>query len=144
VEATVTHQVLAYESGRGEASRSAKFFLAIVFIYPLLPLMSLYLTWAIAWFVLGHPPRSSLDDQKFIGGPVDVAYVPTALLLISLPIGLPVGLALGMLCGARYVHSRGWNWWRPSVLAVALLAAYAGGALLLKWDPLSVLYWYMD
>jgi hypothetical protein len=138
-------QVLSYEcAGRPRGSRIAKTTLAAALIYPLLPLMALYVTWVIAWMVLGHRPRSSLDDPKFIGGPVDVAYVATALLLMSLPVGIPAGITVGTISAAWYVYLPGWNWLRYSMLILAILGAYVGSGIMLQWDPLRVLYWYMD
>src|SRR4051812_3612396 len=32
--------------------------------YPVLPVLSLYITWLTAWVALGHQPRPSLDDPK--------------------------------------------------------------------------------
>ena len=37
-------------------------------IYPLIALATLYAEWLLAWYVLGHRPRPSLDDPKFIVG----------------------------------------------------------------------------
>ena len=89
--------VLTYSTERRvKGSRIAKMLLVVAWIYPLLPLIGLYVTWLTAWWMLGHRPRSSIDDPKSIGGPVDFAYMATALLLMSRPIGLPVGLWLGL------------------------------------------------
>ena len=54
-------------------------------LYPLLWLASLYATWFTAWLVLGHRPRSSLDDPKFISPLVEVPYIATFLCLVGSP-----------------------------------------------------------
>src|SRR5437773_6137005 len=38
----------------------------VVSLHPVMVPVYLYAAWAIAWCVLGHRPRSSLDDPKFI------------------------------------------------------------------------------
>ncbi len=53
--------------------------------YPLVLLASLYLTWFAGWVALGHPPRPSLDDPKYIGLLVDVPYTITMVLLVWAP-----------------------------------------------------------
>src|SRR5262245_46235761 len=42
--------------------------------YPGLVLLSLYVTWLIAWYLLGHPPRIYLDDPNFIHPFVNIFY----------------------------------------------------------------------
>lgn len=35
---------------------------AVVWLYPVILIAAFYATWLVAWFVLGHMPRPSLDD----------------------------------------------------------------------------------
>jgi hypothetical protein len=57
-------------------------------LYPLLILCSLYATWFTAWAVLGHRPRSSLDDPKSISPIVRVPFDTTAFLMMGSPLAL--------------------------------------------------------
>ena len=75
----------------------ARAMLLLVWTYPLLPLAMLYFTWIVAWIVLGHAPRPSLDDPKSISSVVDVSYLVTLLLLMSMPFGLVIGLVIGLV-----------------------------------------------
>src|SRR5262245_3669981 len=61
---------------------------------PLLALLSLYAAWFTAWLVLGHRPRSSLDDPKFISSLVEVPYIATHLCFESLPFNLRFSIPL--------------------------------------------------
>ena len=89
---------------------------------------------------LGYWPRPSLDDPKYIGAWVDVPYNVTAFLLV---VGLPafvVGV-LGLLYRARRDETR-----RRSLLVVSALSVVCMVAtiLVLRWDPLGAVAWYMD
>ena len=65
-------------------------------LYPLLVLSSLYVTWFIAWCVLGHRPRFPFDDPGHISPAVDVLYIATHLLMggwwFILPPSIPIVL----------------------------------------------------
>ena len=105
-------------------------------LQPAVVLFYLYATWATAWCVLGHCPRASLDDPKYISAIVGVPYVMFAFsATIGSMICAGIGLLLSVVCVA----------WRQKIgplvtFPFAWLAAYAA---LIK-DPLGVLYWYMD
>jgi hypothetical protein len=105
-------------------------------LQPLVPLVYLYATWVTAWCVLGHRPRPSLDDPKSISPVVEVPY---CMFLVSVEMAAPFCLGTGLLLAVVGAVRR--SAFGP-LLAVPLawLAAY----LLLRWDPLGVLYWYMD
>jgi hypothetical protein len=138
-------EVIAYGTGqRSQEQRAARFYLLLAWIYPLLPLLALYATWLAGWAMLGHRPRPSLDDPKDIGGAVDAFYLVAALLLFTFPIGCAVVAAMGIPVTIWYVRSRTESWRRAVLLALVLAGIYAACLLLLKWDPLQVLYWYMD
>jgi hypothetical protein len=124
--------------------RTPRILLAIVWAYPLLPLVALYITWLVAWVALGHQPQPSLDDPKHISGTVDVPYIVTGVLLITLPVGIIGGYSLGLFLTLWWVHSRGGGSARYLLATVALSALYVGAFTLLYRDPLRVLYWYMD
>jgi hypothetical protein len=54
-------------------------------LYPLLLVGSFYATWMTAWIVLGHRPRMSLDDPKYISPIVEVPFAATYLLMMGAP-----------------------------------------------------------
>lgn len=138
-------RVLPYARPDARAlGRMPRVMLAIVWTYPLMPLVGLYVTWLVAWITLGHQPRASLDDPKSISPLVDVPYLVTALLIVTMPLGLIGGISFGIFLTAWWVHSRGGGRARSVLLIAALLALYVGAFALLHWDPVHVLYWYMD
>ena len=105
-------------------------------LQPAVVLFYLYATWATAWCVLGHRPRPSLDDPKFISPVVDVPYVMFAFsLFFGWMICACTGLLLSAVCLARRRNIR------P---LLALPFAWLAGYLALVWDPLGVLYWWFD
>jgi hypothetical protein len=104
-------------------------------LQPAIILLYLYATWITAWCALGHRPRPSLDDPKFISPIVEVPYVMFAFsLFFGWLICACTGLLLAVICCAR----------RSTSPLVAVLLAWLAGYLALMWDPLDVLYWYMD
>ena len=99
-------------------------------------LFYLYATWAAAWCVLGHCPRPSLDDPKYISPVVEVPYEMFAFsMLFGFVICACTGLLLTAVCCARRSNPR------P---LLALPFAWLAGYIALILDPLGVLYWYMD
>jgi hypothetical protein len=111
--------------------------------YPLVALLSLYVTWFAAWFALGHPPRPYFDDPREIG-PIAVPYLLTGFFLLKSPYALLISLGLMV---ARLVH-RLWiertEFARYLAPLVITPMTWAVAYELLIWDPLYVLYWYMD
>jgi hypothetical protein len=105
-------------------------------LQPTVVLFHLYATWATAWCVLGHRPRSLLDDPKPISPIVDAPYVMFAFsLMLVWMICAGSGLSLSGVCLARHRNIR------P---LLALPFAWLAGYLVLLWDALGVLYWYLD
>jgi hypothetical protein len=105
-------------------------------LQPAVVLFYLYATWATAWCVLGHCPRPSLDDPKYISPVVEVPYVMFAFsIFYGWLICAGTGLLLTAVCSARRSNPR------P---LVALPFAWLLGYIALMFDPLGVLYWYMD
>jgi hypothetical protein len=113
---------------------------AYVLSYPGVLLLAFFATWLAGRVSLGHWPRPSLDDPKFIGAWVDVPYTITGLLLV---VGLPAFAiaVLGLLYRAYCDETR-----RKSLLFVSVLSTVCMVAtiLVLRWDPLGVVAWYMD
>jgi hypothetical protein len=105
-------------------------------LQPAVVLFYLYATWATAWCVLGHRPRPSLDDPKFISPIVDVPYTMFA---FSLMLGWMICACTGLLMSAVCVVRR-----RDIRPLLTLPLAWLAGYLALVWDPLGVLYWWFD
>jgi hypothetical protein len=105
-------------------------------LQPAVVLFYLYATWATAWCVLGHRPRASLDDPKFISPVVDVPYAMFAFSVFSGWMFCAfTGLLLSVVCLARQRN------FRP---LLALPFAWMAGWLALVLDPLGVLFWWFD
>jgi Na+/proline symporter len=118
-------------------------------IHPVLILASFYATWLTAWCVLGHPPRVYADDPKYIGPIVGVPYGATHLLIQGLPLIWLLGAALIVVEFIRHLFQPAIQPLKEAVQRVAapllwefflLVSSFA----VLRWDPLRVVYWYMD
>ena len=108
--------------------------------YPGALLLAFLATWLAGRISLGHWPRPSLDDPKFIGPLVDVPYTITMLLLL---VGLPVfTVAVLVLLHRAYCDET----WRKSFLLSSILSivCMVATVCILRWDPLGVVEWYMD
>jgi len=107
----------------------------VLSLYPVMVPVCLYATWVTAWCVLGHRPRSSLDDPKFISPIVDVPYRMTHLSVSCWPVSIGIGLVLAV---SPFKHRPRINalW----ILPLARLSIFA----ILVWDTMGVLEWFMD
>ena len=108
-------------------------------LYPAVLVVSFGLTWWVAGQALGHAPRPSLDDPKFINDWVSAFHFGTTVLLLLLP-GFAVGsLAFGLSA-----------LWSPASASRRLLVASSaallmtGAVLLLRADPYRIVTWFMD
>ncbi|MHB1559731.1 MAG: hypothetical protein ACYC61_19965 [Isosphaeraceae bacterium] len=128
--------------GRGRRSAALAW---ICLIYPMLCLGSLYTTWFTAWLVLGHRPRVSLDDPKFISPIVDVPFMATFLLLMGIPLAMVCGLVL--LVGqtvSNLANPNGRPWLSLAGWVVAILA-WIGPFLVGDYlNSYTILAWYFD
>src|SRR4030095_14242465 len=77
--------------------------------YPILLVLSLYVTWALAWLSLGHLPRPSQDDPKYINSQVSCFHLATWLLLLGSYIALPLNAFFILLEVVHRVLHRQWN-----------------------------------
>ena len=115
-------------------------------IYPALIVASFYATWLTAWCVLGHRPRVSLDDPKYISPIVDgVAAIPFMLLKIGLPliwlVLAPIVLAVvGWDLAKKETPARRGDLQIILIPVGAWLFAY----VFLLCDPGQVVEWYID
>ena len=76
-------------------------------LQPAVMLLYLYVTWATAWCVLGHCPRPSLDDPKYISPVVEVPYVMFAFsIFFGWMICICTGLLLTTACCVRRSNFR--------------------------------------
>lgn len=108
--------------------------------YPVVLPLAFLVTWLAGRFSLGYWPRPSLDDPKYIGAWVDVPYNITAFLLA---VGLPafvVGV-FSLIYRAYRDETR-----RKSLLVVSALSVICmvTTIVILRWDPLGIVTWYMD
>jgi hypothetical protein len=111
----------------------------VVALYPVMIPVYLYLTWLMAWCVLGHRPRPSLDDPKFLG---PIAQVPAAMFYLSIQ-SWPIVWKIS--AGAYVILTI--DWLRRQSMFIPLLippCAWLVAFLILMWDSQRVLYWYMD
>jgi len=109
----------------------------LVWVCTLLPAFSVYVTWLVAWIALGHQPRPMLDDPKFIGPLVSAVYLISGLLLLAM---LPIATAgplFQLTTGGRKLSVR-------AVFAGVSLSMSVASIMILRWDPIRVVYWYFD
>lgn len=140
-----TTQVLPYASH--EARRFglvSRIILVALWVYPLLPIAALYATWIVAWIVLGHKPRPGLDDPKYISPIVDVPYGIAAILVGTSPVTAIIALPAGFMVTTAWVWSKQISFWGKLMLIGMFVLLYPAAFFLLVWDPLRVLYWFMD
>jgi cation transport ATPase len=125
---------LKYISGFAKAS----------FAYPLIMLGSLYLTWFVAWAVLGHPPRPSLDDPKYISTLVNISYAITKVLIIAAPGALVLGLGLIPLHIAAHTTSKKGLLTKSIVPLLLFAGLWCTTLIITRIDPWNVGKWFMD
>ena len=109
----------------------------LIWMFTLLPAVSVYLSWIVAWIVLGHPPRPSLDDPTQIGPAVSAFYFLSGLFLISIPLLAIAGPVVQLSNSGRKLFVR-------AIYSFVSLLITTATIVLFRWDPLHVMYWYMD
>jgi hypothetical protein len=107
--------------------------------YPLLFAVMLYGQWLAAGIVLGHPPRPSIDDPKFVPVSTDL-HVGTEVALLAIPWAMYAAAVLNV-AHAVCARPAGSCMVTRFSLMVCLWAAL--GAIF-AWDPGRVLYWWYD
>lgn len=117
--------------------RYLKWYRLIAWLYPLLMVASLYVTWLVAWVVLGKMPRPNLDDPKYIAWQVDIPLAITGFLLIAMPGAATVGLMLECIVGKKPFTRRIAN-------CLLLAGLWTLAICFLRWDPLNVVEWFFD
>jgi hypothetical protein len=107
--------------------------------YPLFVLTVLYGQWLLSWSVLGHRPRPSIDDPKYIDG-ASWMHDITAIAILGF---CPVGLCAAVLNTIHFLRHQNPGF----VLSVRLsliLTLWLGTILLLRADPGRVVDWWLD
>lgn len=107
--------------------------------YPLFALGALYGQWLLSWWVLGHQPRPSLDDPKYIDG-ASWMHEFTGLALMGF---VPMACATAVLNTLNFVRHQnpGLGW---SMRILAIVGLWLGALLLLQSDPGLVGSWWLD
>jgi len=119
--------------------RLEQFISLSLLLYPVALVGSFWATWQIAGWSLGHAPRPSLDDPKYINDLVSGLHGGTTLMLMLLP-----GFALSsLLFGATAAFDRARAGQRL-VIASASALLLTAAILLLRADPFSIVTWFMD
>lgn len=108
-------------------------------LYPAVLVGAFGLTWWMAGLALGHPPRPSLDDPKFINDWVSAFHTGTTVLLMLLP-----GFAAGSLAFGLSALWSPANASRRLVVASSAALLMTGAVLLLRADPYRIVTWFMD
>ena len=116
----------------------------LAYAYPLVFAAGPYLTWLAAWACLGHRPRPSLDDPKYIGLAVDVPYFLSAALTMAVPVAIGLGLIVAVAAGLRAGKTSSAKLGLTSFALMALVSLWAGVIVFLRADPWQVLNWYWD
>ena len=123
--------------------RSERLLLLGAYSYPVLVVVSFYLTWFVAWAVLGHMPRPNLDDPKYIGLLVDIPYCVCTLLLMGVPGVMPLSALMAPIALARQA-APGARLARGLIALSALILLWAAALWFLHADPWDVVTWYFD
>lgn len=105
---------------------------------PFVALGLLYGEWLLAWWSLGHRPRSSIDDPKWIAGSSWMHDLTGLGLLTFIPLGV---LSLALAGHFLLEPSTRRPLARPCLV---LLAVWAAAGVLFFSDPWSVFYWWGD
>jgi hypothetical protein len=108
--------------------------------YPVVIVLSLYITWALAWLSLGHIPRPSQDDPKHINSLVSCFHVATVLLLLGSYVALPVNALVILLEVGHRVLQRRWN----VLLVAASVLSWLCLFFIMLYDPGKIAYWFFD
>lgn len=114
---------------------------SLAFFYPLIAVAFVYLYWGLAWVLLGHRPRPSVDDPKDIGVAIDFVYNIGILLVVLLPPMSVGSLVCAILCPIRSLRERRFG---RLMLAIANAFIFYCVWKLVKFDPGHVFEWFFD
>lgn len=119
-------------------SRMLAFFAHGTLAYPLICLGALYSQWLLSWWVLGHPPRPSLDDPVTIPGASWVHPITALFLIGYLPAAFAT-VSVNAVYLARCTSMRAYP-----IQGMLFLVLWVGAFVFLQVDPGNVLYWWLD
>src|SRR5258706_6473936 len=111
-------------------SRVLAIFAHLSLAYPLFLVGSLYGEWFLAWHILGHEPRCSLDDPKYIDGSSWMHPIAGIAIMGLMPAAVGA-LALNTL----YVINRRLRGGRLLIRIAWLLALWLGMIAPLRFVP---------
>jgi hypothetical protein len=114
---------------------------SLVFFYPVIATFSVYFYWIVAWFLLGHRPRPSVDDPKEVGWAMGYVYNIVLIMVVLLPPMSVSGLALAILCPIRSLRKRRFG--RVMIVVANALLAFSVWKLG-TLDPGQVFEWFID
>lgn len=112
-----------------------------LYCYPVCAASCFYATWLVAWFCLGHLPRPMLDDPKYIGGAMDVAYPLSVIVVSSVPLLTPIGFVASFFSPMRVIKN---GVQQGFVLAAIYVAVCVTLVALVRHDPGRVIEWWID
>ncbi len=129
------------ERGISPRRRIGSSIVAIVLLYPLIVLTSLYATWGLATLQLGRPP---IPYREYPDGlAITVLSWVTAILHICAPIAVPLGFVVSILFPFARLNTQS-----SLVLRIASLLTYtatcAAVFIVLSRDPHRVVGWFWD
>ncbi len=113
----------------------------VAYRYPIIAASCFYLSWIVAWLMIGHQPRPMLDDPENIGGVMDIAYVISMVAVMSVPMLTPVGFAASFFCPVNSDRNR---IAKSSILAIVYIGMCFALWLLVRADPGDIFEWWMD
>lgn len=125
----------------GAGSRLARGLLvALHHFFAFAPLLALAVVYLFSWRVasiIGHWPRPSLDDPKFVApgdGLADTLYASVLILLLLAVAGVIIFPLLTYALRRAYAR-----WW-----VITLIVVFVVGCVLVRIDPGSRFAWYFD
>lgn len=111
----------------------------VTLAWPLFLIGSLYGQWFLSWYLLGHAPRPSADDPKYIIGASWMHPITTIALFGMLP---AAGGALAF--NTLHVLGNRVRGIRLAMRVIALPVLWLGMIALLRYDRQPVMEWWFD
>ena len=121
--------------------RVGAFVWSLAFFYPVIATFSVYFYWIVAWLLLGHRPRPSVDDPKEVGWAMGYVYNIVLIMVVLLPPMSVGGLVWAILCPIRSLRERRFG--RVMIVVAYALLAFSVWKLA-TLDPGQVFEWFID
>src|SRR6185312_12782716 len=116
----------------------------VMALYPMILLSALYAAWFIAWHALGHPPRPSLDDPKFISPLVDKACDAAGIVMMGTFLSLLACILLTAVMFGRSWFAKDNPQSRVDLSPIFILLTWFAGIGIILVEPSRVLEWHFD